>query len=46
MILGVISFSFANGSFASIINNYDESQQILEMRVDTLSSIRDETNLP
>lgn len=46
MILGVVSFSFANGSFASIISNYDQHSNTVTMKLETLLRIQQRFNLP
>ena len=42
MLIGVISFSFATGSLASIISNYDSSQAKLKEKISTLNEIKSE----
>ena len=39
MIIGVISFSFANGSLASILANYDEQNAELQEKVNILNKV-------
>ena len=39
MIIGVISFSFASGSLASIIQNYDSQNAMFQERVQILNRI-------
>lgn len=46
MIVGVVSFSFANGSLASIIQNYDNSNAQYQERLVTLNKIYKEYKLP
>lgn len=46
MILGVVSFSFANGSFASIISNYDSHSNQVQRKLKTLSMIQKRYDLP
>lgn len=46
MILGVVSFSFANGSFASIISNYDQHSNSVSEKLETLKKIQQKHNLP
>lgn len=46
MIIGVISFSFANGSLASIIQNYDQSNAIYQEKMIVLNRIYKEFKLP
>ena len=40
MIIGVIGFSFASGSLASILNNYDLHNAKLSEKVETLNKIQ------
>ena len=40
MVIGVVSFSFANGSLASILSNYDESNAELLEKVNILNKVR------
>ena len=46
MIVGVISFSFANGSLASIIQNYDQTNAIYQEKLVILNRIYKEYSLP
>jgi len=46
MVAGVIAFSFASGSLASIIQNYDSQNAKLAGQVDTLNKIYNDYNLP
>jgi hypothetical protein len=39
MLLGVISFSFATGSLASMINSYDSREAIFKEKISTLNEI-------
>ena len=39
MVIGVISFSFANGSLASILSNYDEQNAELLERINILNKV-------
>ena len=39
MVIGVISFSFANGSLASILANYDEQNAELQEKINILNKI-------
>lgn len=46
MIAGVVSFSFASGSLASIIQNYDNTNAILQERLVLLNKVYKEYKLP
>ena len=46
MILGVILFTFANGSLASILANYDVKNKALSDKVTVLNKIYKEYNIP
>merc|ERR1712100_998862 len=46
MIIGVGGFSFANGSLASILNNYDSHNKQLQEKIGTLNKIYNDYNLP
>ena len=46
MIIGVISFSFANGSLASILANYDEQNAELQEKVNILNKVYKQYYLP
>ena len=46
MIIGVISFTFANGSLASILSNYDVQNAVLQEKISILNQIYKEFNLP
>ena len=46
MIVGVIAFSFANGSLASIIQNYDQTNAIYQEKLVILNRIYKEYQLP
>jgi hypothetical protein len=46
MITGVISFSFASGSLASILQNYDTQNAKITEKMTTLNKIKDEHDLP
>ena len=46
MLLGVISFSFATGSFSQILQNYDQAYQKLESKIAILNRIYQEKYLP
>lgn len=46
MLVGVISFSFANGSLASILTTYDSENAHLTEKLTTLKNIRKNYNLP
>jgi len=39
MIVGVISFSFANGSLASILSSYDQTNAMLKEKMDNIQKI-------
>ena len=39
MLLGVMSFSFATGSLASIITSYDSKEALLKEKIATLNDI-------
>ena len=45
MIIGVIAFSFATGSLASILSNYDASQAKLKEKLGTLNDIKSNYNI-
>jgi hypothetical protein len=46
MLVGVIAFSFANGSLASILTTYDSENAHLHEKLNTLKNIRKHYNLP
>ena len=46
MIVGVVAFSFANGSLASIIQNYDNSNAQYQEKLVTLNKIYKAYKLP
>jgi len=46
MLIGVISFSYANGSLSSILTTYDVQNALLSERLDILNSIKQEFDLP
>lgn len=46
MLIGVIAFSFANGSLASILTTYDSENAHLSEKLNTLKNIRKHYNLP
>ena len=46
MLVGVISFSFANGSLASILTSYDNENAILQEKLTTLDKINKTYYLP
>ena len=46
MLIGVISFSYANGSLSSILTSYDVQNAALQERLDILKSIKKEFNIP
>lgn len=46
MIIGVVSFSFANGSLASIIQNFDHSNAQYQEKLIVLNKIYKEFKLP
>jgi hypothetical protein len=46
MVIGVLAFSFANGSFASIIQNYDLQNNEYRENKETLERIYQEFMLP
>ncbi len=39
MLLGVVSFSFATGTIASIITSYDSKEAVLKEKIATLNDI-------
>lgn len=46
MLLGVISFSFATGSFSSILQSYDQQNAKLQQKISILNRIHQEHFLP
>jgi hypothetical protein len=46
MILGVLSFSFASGSLASIISNLDSKNALLKYKLEIIEGIRKDFKLP
>ena len=46
MIIGVISFSFASGSLASILQNYDASNAVMKEKIAVLNRLYKEFYLP
>ena len=46
MVFGVIAFSFANGSLASIMQNYDQTNARYQERLVTLNKIYKDYKLP
>jgi hypothetical protein len=46
MFIGVISFTFANGSLASILSSYDEQNVDLNQKLEVLNKIRNEYLIP
>ena len=46
MIVGVISFSFANGSLASIMQNYDQTNAVYQEKIVILNRIYKDYVLP
>ena len=45
MLIGVISFSFANGTLASIISNQDNQSAIYEQKLEILNKAKVEYEL-
>lgn len=46
MILGVVSFTFANGSFASLITNYDSHAGLINQKLRVLNLINKNYKMP
>ena len=46
MLVGVIAFSFANGSLASILTSYDTESAVLQEKLKTLDHINQTYVLP
>jgi len=46
MVIGVVAFSFASGSLASIIQNYDTQNAKLAEKLDILNKIYIDYSLP
>jgi len=46
MILGVLSFSFASGSLASIISNLDSKNALLKYKLEIIEGIRKDFKIP
>ena len=46
MLVGVIAFSFANGSLASILTSYDTENAVLQEKLTTLDRINKGYSLP
>jgi hypothetical protein len=46
MVIGVISFTFANGALASIMSNYDNHNANYKEKLDTLEKARKDFDLP
>ena len=46
MVIGVISFSFATGSLASIIQNYDSQNEAFDEKLNILDTLNHDHNLP
>ena len=46
MIIGVVAFSFASGSLASILQNYDSSNAKYEEKLQMLNNVYKKYNLP
>lgn len=46
MFIGVTSFTFANGSLASILSSYDELNVDLNEKLAILNKIKNEYNIP
>jgi hypothetical protein len=46
MLVGVIAFSFANGSLASILTNYDNENAVMKTKLKTLDCIKNCYDLP
>jgi len=46
MIIGVISFSFANGTLAAILSSTDNANAIMQERMNLLNKINDDYKLP
>ena len=45
MLLGVVSFSFATGTIASIITSYDSQEAVLKEKIATLNDMQIEYDL-
>jgi hypothetical protein len=46
MVIGVISFTFANGALASIMSNYDNQNANYKEKLDILEKARKDFDLP
>ena len=46
MVIGVISFSFANGSLASILANYDDQNADLQEKIEILNRVYEKVKFP
>ena len=46
MLIGVVSFSFANGSLASIISNYDNKNAYYQEKLNILNKAQKDYNIP
>lgn len=46
MVVGVMSFSFANGSLTSILSSYDSQNNALQQKIEILNRIYQEFYLP
>ena len=46
MVIGVISFSYANGTLASILANYDEQNAELQEKINILNKVYKQYYLP
>mmetsp|Transcript_36559 Transcript_36559/g.56119 ORF Transcript_36559/g.56119 Transcript_36559/m.56119 type:complete len:101 (-) Transcript_36559:2042-2344(-) len=46
MIIGVVAFSFASGSLASILQNYDSTNAKYEEKLQMLNNVYKKYNLP
>jgi len=46
MIIGVLSFSYASGSLASIISNLDSKNALLKYKLEILDGIKKDFRIP
>jgi hypothetical protein len=46
MVVGVVSFSFANGSLASIISSYDSKNALYQEKLNILNKAQKEYKIP